>query len=618
MLEKDDSVHLKENIATEEKYKDSSAPISERVADLLSRMTLAEKAGQLFHDMVLIPNNSPSQGPIRVLPSAESKVKELHMSHFNLLGAVTDARQAAMWYNALQSFVLSNTRLGIPVTMSTDPRNHFKENMGTSTRAGKLSQWPETLGLAALRDERLVEKFADIARREYVAIGLRCTLSPQLDLATEYRWARIEGTFGEDADLSGEMAKAYIRGFQGSTDGTIGRDSVSCMTKHFPGAGPQKDGEDAHFVYGKDQVYPGGQFEYHLKPFRNAIDAGTRQIMPYYSKPIGLKGDYSEEVGFAFHKAIITKLLREDLGYNGIVCTDWGLLTDAVILGQDMPARAWGCEKLSGLERVVKILDAGCDQFGGESRPELVIEAVQKGLVTESRIDQSVRRLLSEKFALGLFDSPFVDVEAAATMVGDAEFVREADMAQRRSYTLLTNRDGKALPLTFSDVQKKKIYFENLDHSILASKYGLEIQRVATPEAADIALIRLVAPHEPRPGGFEANFNAGSLEFSPTEKARQKEIYSTVPLSIVDVHLDRPAVLSEIAGQASALLVSYGSSATAFLDIVFGVDGCGPEGQLPFDLPSSQSAVIESDSDAPFSTRDPAFRFGHGLRYCLE
>lgn len=604
------------------RYKDSRASIPERVADLLSRMTLGEKAGQMFHDKVLILNNSKAQGTPRLLPTAESNMQKLHMSHFNLLGPVNDVREMATWYNSLQSYAMSETRLGIPITLSTDPRNHFSENIGTGFRAGKFSQWPEMLGLAALRDEGLVERFANIARQEYVALGLRCALSPQIDLATEYRWARIHGGFGEDADLSGQLVQAYIRGFQKSANGcSIGRQSVSCVTKHFPGAGPQNNGEDAHFVYGKEQVYPTGQFEYHLRPFRKAIEVGTRQIMPYYSQPLGLLGDYREEVGFGFHKGIITKLLREELGYDGIILTDWGLITDAIILGQDMPARAWGCENLSELDRVVKILNAGCDQFGGESRPELVVEAVQKGLVDESRINRSVAKLLTEKFALGLFDHPFVDVDAAARIVGHPDFVRQANATQRRSYTLLVNGSDtdNTLPLKLTDVQSKKFYLENVDPEIFKARCGgsggSAIQIVPTPDDADIALIRLQAPYEPRRGNFEALFHAGSLEFGPEERLRQREIYSKVPISIVDVYLDRPAVIGEIAAQASALLVSYGSSTAAFLDVVFGVNGCGPEGRLPFDLPSSMAAVIESPSDAPYSTRDPVFRFGHGLRY---
>ena len=597
-------------------YKDSNASTKDRVADLLSRMTLPEKAGLMFHDMIALSGGGHGLAGTDSNLTVESqmKIKQLQMNHFNLLGPVTDPRLVASWHNTLQSFALNETRLGIPITVSTDPRNHFAENIGTSFRAGKLSQWPETLGLAALRDEALMERFADVARREYVALGLRCSLSPQVDLATEYRWARINGTFGEDAELSGRLVQAYIRGFQGSADGTINKDSVSCMTKHFPGGGSQKDGEDPHFVYGKEQVYPGGHFEYHLEPFRKAIAAGTRQMMPYYSKPVGLKTPYSEEVGFAFHKAIITTLLRETLGYNGIVCTDWGLITDSVVLGQDLPARAWGCEGLTELKRVVKILEAGCDQFGGESRPELVVEAVDKGLISISRIDESVRRLLEEKFALGLFDQPFVDVDEASRIVGRADFVREANEAQKRSFTLLINKNSM-LPLSMDAVKDKKVYLENVDSEVLRARYGLSFETVTTADDADIALIRLRAPYEPRPGGFEAHFHAGSLEFPAKERARQEEIYSKVPISIVDIYLDRPIVLGEIASKVSGLLVNYGSSVSAFLDVVFGVGGSKPEGHLPFDLPSSMVAVMESAEDAPFSTKDPSFRFGDGLRY---
>lgn len=620
-------------------YKDPTIPISSRVEDLLRRMTLAEKAGTLFINMIAPgPGGtlSTTDHPGLRIPSTDTLIEKYQMTHFNLVGPVTNPRETASWYNTLQERALQ-TRLGIPVTISSDPRNHFTENVGTSSIAGRLSQWPETLGLAALRDEELVERFADIARREYLALGIRCALHPQIDLATEYRWARINATFGEDAELTGRLVQAYIRGFQNT--GMIGREvdgkdsldgngswngndqalrrfgphSVSCMTKHFPGGGPEKDGEDSHFHYGTEQIYPGGRFDYHVEPFRKAIAAGTRQMMPYYSKPVGLKDPKycAEEVGFAFHKGIITGLLREELGFNGIVCTDWGLITDAVILGQDMPARAWGCEHLSEVERVVKILDAGCDQFGGESRPELVVEAVEKGLIEEERVDESVRKLLREKFELGLFDSPFVDVDEADRIVGHADFVNEANQAQRRSYTLLTNKNG-VLPLDLAEIKAagKKVYLENIDPEVAATKYGLEITH--EPKQAAIAFLRLRAPYEPRPGGFEARFHAGSLEFPEDERRRQATVYATVPVTVVDLYLDRPAVVPEVAEQASSLLVNYGSSVEAFFDVVFGVRPCG---KLPFDLPSSMQAVVESREDVPYDTKDPLFRFGHGLGY---
>jgi len=571
--------------------------IDPEIEDLLGRMTLAEKAGMLFQTMIVVGSgdlSEPNSG-FRT-SSAEFMIKEQQLTHFNVIRAADDARTLAEWQNRVQDLAAS-TRLGIPVTLSSDPRHHFTENVGTAAAAGAFSQWPETLGLAAIGSAELVQRFADIARQEYLAVGLRLALHPQVDLATEPRWSRINGGFGEDADLTSELVQAYIRGFQGEQ---LGPESVSTMTKHFPGGGPQKDGEDPHFAYGREQVYPGGNFDYHLKPFRAAIAAGGSQIMPYYGMPI--RTQY-QEVGFAFNKGIITDLLRGELGFDGIVCTDWGLVTDTTILGQPMPARAWGVEHLDEPSRVEMIVNAGCDQLGGEARPELVVQLVEQGRISEDRIDVSVRRLLREKFILGLFDNPYVDPDHAAATVGKAELVAAGAEAQRRAYTLLTNHD-QLLPLR----KGRKIYLEGVSEEI-ASRYG---NVVSIPGDADVALLRLKAPYEPRPGGFEAMFHAGSLDFPDQERDHHADLCSTVP-TIADVYLDRPAVLTGLASDAAALFASYGSSDEAFLDIVFG--DAQPEGALPFDLPRSMAAVLASPSDVAFDTADPVFRFGQGLRY---
>lgn len=318
--------------------------------------------------------------------------------------------------------------------------------------------------------------------------------------------------------------------------------------------------------------------------------------------PIGTE---FEPVGFSFSKGIVTDLLRTSLGFTGIVCTDWGLVTDANIAGQDMPARAWGVEHLTEVERVKKIIEAGCDQLGGESRPELVIKLVQSGLISESRIDESVRRLVREKFELGLFDQPLLDVETAVNTVGRADFMQEGLDAQRRAFTLLTNHHG-VLPLHGKGL---RVYLEGVEPELAAAR-GLQV--VDKPDEADIALLRLRAPAQPRSGGFERRFRSGSLEFQVAEKSRQAAIFKAVP-TIVDVYLDRPAVIPEVADLAAALMVSYGSCGLAFLDVVVGK--ASPEGKLPFDLPSSTKAVEASRSDMPYDTKDPTFCFGHGLRY---
>jgi beta-glucosidase len=582
-----------------EPYQNPTNSVENRIEDLLARLTLEDKAGLMFHDIAMMGPGGQLMGPDNPFgrPATEAAIRDMRLNHFNLAGPVDSVRNLVGWHNHVQEMAVA-TRHGIPVTLSTDPRHSFSNNPGTEALAGAFSQWPQSLGFAAIGDADLVQRYADIARQEYLAAGIRVALHPQIDLATEPRWARIGMTFGEDADLTSRLVTAYIRGFQGTE---LGPASVATMTKHFPGGGPQADGEDPHFAYGREQVYPGGQMEYHLQPFRAAIAAGTSQIMPYYGMPVGT--DW-EEVGFAFSQEVITDLLRNELGFDGIVCTDWGLIGDSAIMGQPMPARAWGVEHLSELERAQKVIDAGCDQFGGESRPELVIELVRSGRVSEARVDESVRRLLREKFVLGLFDQPFLDVERAVATIGRTDFVAEGEAAQRAAIVRLTAADSApaALPLN-SD---QAVYTENIG-SEASARLG---RAVDDPADADLAVLRLNAPYEPRPGGFESFFHAGSLEFPAVDRDRIVTVCEQVPTIIV-LFLDRPAIVPEIADAAAALLVEFGARDDAVVDVLLGE--AEARGRLPFDLPSSMKAVINSRSDVPYDTAEPRFRFGDGI-----
>ncbi|MBO3662955.1 glycoside hydrolase family 3 protein [Microbacterium stercoris] len=581
----------------ERPWLDADLPVEQRIDLLLAEMTLEEKAGLFFHTMITMGQDGELAGPDPTfgLPSTREYVIERRLNHFNLLGGAQTAGEIARWHNALQRLAAS-TRLGIPVTLSTDPRHSFTDNPGAAMMAGPFSQWPDTLGLAATRDPDLVERFGDIARQEYAAVGIRVALHPQVDLATEPRWSRQLQTFGEDAQVAGELGAAYIRGFQRGE--AFGPGAVSTMVKHFPGGGPQQDGEDPHFEYGREQVYPGGKFELHLKPFEDAFAAGVRQVMPYYGMPIGTE---YEAVGFGFNKSVLTGLLRERYGFEGVVCTDWGLITDADIMGQPFPARAWGVEHLSREERMVKIIDAGADQFGGEACPELLVTLVREGRISEERVDASARRLLREKFLLGLFEDPYVDEAAADAIVGSPEFRAAGDAAQRAALTVLANRDA-LLPLA----KGLKLYVEGIAPDVAAA-YG---DVVDTPDEADVAVIRLQAPFEQRGSGFESFFHAGSLDFPAEVIARVNEVAAAVP-TVVDVFLDRPAILTPIAETAHALVGNWGASAQALLDVLTGA--AVAEGRLPFDLPRSMAAVEASRPDVPFDTEDPLFRFGHGL-----
>ncbi|WP_144832732.1 glycoside hydrolase family 3 protein [Microbacterium sp. BH-3-3-3] len=586
-------------------YEDPRRSADERTEDLVGRLSLEEKVGLMFQTVIEVGDD----GEVLEAPGAISKsptttvVVHKNMNHFNV-HAIRTARQAATWNNNLQALAES-TPHGIPVTISTDPRHAFVENTGVAFSAGPFSQWPEGLGLAALDDVETVRRFAEVARREYVAVGIRAALHPQIDLATEPRWGRQAQTLGQDAARVTEFTAAYLRGFQGEK---LGPDSVACTTKHFPGGGPQQDGEDAHFPYGREQVYPGGMFDYHLEPFREAIRRGTAAMMPYYGMPIGLEvdGEAIEEVGFGYNRQIVTGLLREQLGYDGVVVTDWELVNDNHVGDQVLPARAWGVEHLTAVERMEKILDAGSDQFGGEECVEMLLELVRAGRVSEQRIDESVRRLLRVKFELGLFDDPYVDVDAAERIVGNPEFRALGEEAQARSLTVLVNeeRDGRpVLPLRSVGA----VYAEGFRADDVAELGEV----VADPLQADLAIVRIGAPFDPRDDLFlEAWFHQGSLEFAPGLVYRLNQIAASCPLVIV-VNLDRPAILTPFVGHAAAIVADYGSSARAVLDALTG--RVLPRGRLPIEIPRSMDAVRSSREDVPSDTGDPVFPVHHGL-----
>lgn len=583
-------------------YEDPRQDIDARVEDLLNRMAIEEKAGLLFingsdvnRDGSIEPLSLDSHDGMLPLV-AKSQVDQHKMNHFNVWG-IPSARALAIWCNRLQQYA-ENTRLGIPVTIASDPRNHFSRAI-YEMAAEDFSQWCQPLGLAAIGDEGLVRKFADIVRKEYLASGIRLALHPQVDLATEPRWPRISGTFGEDAYLSAKMARAYVEGFQREK---LGSNSVACMTKHFPGGGPQNEGLDPHFDFQKGQVYPGDNFDYHLIPFEAAIAANTAAIMPYYGVPVD---QTDENVAMSYNKMIITGLLRERYQFDGVICTDWGLITDLVTPQFTWPARAWGVEHLSEIDRVKKALDAGVDQFGGESCPGYVVELVREGRVSEQRLDQSVRRVLRLKFQLGLFDNPFVDPEIFDQVFGKPESLSAGLASQSRAMTLLKNTD-QTLPLDSTS----KIFVKNLDESVAVNFADI----VRTPDQADFAILRLSTPWYPVETDIPMakGFHHGDLDFESEEKQEILTLLHTVP-TVVVIELDRPAVIPEIDAEARALLADFGASDEAVLNVIFG--RAKPEGKLPFELPSSMEAVRKHRPDVPYDSENPLYPFGFGLEF---
>ena len=581
-------------------YEDPRRTPQERVQDLLGRLSIEEKVGLLFQTVIEPgPDGTLLETPGRISKSPTSVVvRGKFINHFNV-HRLESAHEAARWNNALQALA-EKTPHGIPVTISTDPRHSFTENSGVAFSAGPFSQWPDALGLAAIDDPELIEDFARRAGEEYRAVGIRAALHPQIDLATEPRWARQLQTFGADSERVARYTSAYLAGFQGPQ---LGPESVACVTKHFPGGGPQKDGEDAHFPYGREQVYADGAFADHLRPFLSAIAAGTAGIMPYYGMPVGLEldGQPVEEVGFGYNRQILSGLLREKLGYRGVILTDWELVNDNVVGDQVLPARAWGVEDLDASGRMLKILDAGADQFGGEECTDVLLQLVRDGHVSPSRIDESARRILLVKFQLGLFDDPFVDPERAASVVGSAPHRRAGLEAQARSVTVLENRDS-LLPLR----GMRRVYLEGVSAEAVARFATV----VDDPGEADLALIRIQAPFQPRDDLFlEDYFHQGSLEFPPGLIYRLRNIALTTPLHL-DVMMDRPAILTPLAGSVTGLTASFGVSDEALVLALTGE--ILPQGVLPVEIPRSASAVERSHESIP-GTDNPLYPVGFGL-----
>lgn len=602
-------------------YEDWRLPVQQRAADLLSQMTLEEKAGMMMHGTA--PGNVTTGvtggGSGYDLARATVLIQQNHVNSMITRLATTPAAMAEA-SNALQE-IAEGSRLGIPLTISTDPRNHFQFTAGAAVSPSGFSQWPEMLGMAAIDDVALVKQFGDIARREYRAVGIHMGLSPQADLATEPRWPRVTATFGEDAALARRMAQAYVEGFQHGSSG-LQADSVIMVIKHFAGYGAAKEGLDSHNFYGRYASFPGNNFEYHLEPFRGAFLSEVGSVMPTYSifENLQIDGVDIEQVGGGYNKWLLTDILRGREGFNGVVVSDWAITQDCGDVCRDgfaegaTPSFAglstgWGVQGLDKAGRFAKGIDAGIDQFGGTEESQYVVDAVMQRSVTEERIDESVLRVLGQKFRLGLFENPYVDSAAASALVGNADFRQQGEAAQRRALVLLENKDT-LLPL---QAQGQKVFLRGVSAES-ATKAGF--MPVATLEEAEFAIIRAATPyqllHPNYP--FGAIQHEGDLDFKDDDTTLQaiREASAKVP-TIVSIMLDRPAVLTNVQPLVSAMFGDFGVSDEALLDVIAGK--ARPEGKLPFELPSSMDAVRKQLPDLPHDSEQPLYGFGFGLAY---
>ncbi len=593
---------------TLEPYEDWRLPSAARATDLVGRMTLEEKAGAAVHGSAPGAGGNPMGGARYDTAAAATAILARHVNSMITRLSTTPTDFAAQ-NNALQT-IAERGRLGIPLTISSDPRNHFQATVGASVAASGFSKWPETLGLGALDDPALVKRFATIVRQEYRAVGIHMALSPQADLGTEPRWARITGTFGEDPAHVGALVAAYTQGMQGS-DTHLTRDGVATVVKHWVGYGASVDGLDGHNYYGRFARFPGGRFADHVTPFLGAFKAGVVGVMPTYDILDGLTidGKPVEPVGAGFNTQLLAGLLRGTHKFRGMVLSDWGITQDCVdacLTGQPRQApfqiaMPWGVESLTKAQRFAKGMNAGIDQFGGVDDGRPFVDAVNDGTVTVARLDEALRRIMVVKFDLGLFENPYVDATNAGKLVGSPAFQGEALAAQAQAVVVLENtRSPRMLP-----TGNAKLFLHGVD-STVARAHGYTV--VADAAGADVAIIRIHAPYQAlHPTFFFGAFqHEGDLDFKAGDStlALVTATAAKVP-TIVVVYLDRPAILTNLVPLAKTLLGEFGVSDGALFEVLTG--RVRATGRLPFELPRDMDAVRAQLSDVPHDSKAPLY-----------
>lgn len=517
---------------TLDKYEDWRLPVDERAKDLASKLSVEQIAGlMLYSRHQRIPSGSVGfmSGTYNGKKFEESGAKASDLSDQQkkflvddnvrhvLITIVESPEVAAQWNNNAQSLT-EGLGMGIPVNTSSDPRHGTIANAEFNAGAGgKISMWPTSIGMAATFDPELVKSFGHIAAQEYRALGISTALSPQIDIATDPRWNRFSGTFGEDPDLASDMARAYVDGFQTSREKEIadgwGYQSVNAMVKHWPGGGSGEAGRDAHYGFGKYAVYPGDNFAMHLAPFIKGafkLDGQTKMaaaVMPYYTISFNQDSKNNENVGNSYNSYIINDLLRRKYSYDGVVCTDWLVTADETAIDVFVTGKPWGVEGLTVAQRHYKALMAGVDQYGGNNEKGPVIEAYNMGVKEKGeefmrqRFEQSAVRLLKNMFRTGLFENPYLNPEESKASVGNADFMGAGYDAQLKSMVLVKNKDN-ALPIR----TQKKVYIpkkftpagrnffgaptpEKLDYPVSLDIVKKYFPVTDNPDEADIALV---------------------------------------------------------------------------------------------------------------------------------
>lgn len=636
-------------------YEDWRLSAEERAADLVERMTTQEKAGlmiigshhpghssflpnpkegQLLNEEDVWRSENPITGvpftePVLVTSSTDGAINERHQRYLIVRDNLRPA-ELATWTNAVQE-IAERSRLGIPVVFASNPRNHVAlvAQFGVNESAGVFSEWPGELGLAALRDPELMETFGKEIAKEWRAGGIHKLYGYMADLASEPRWSRFNGTFGEDPELISDYIAAVVRGMQGPA---LSAASVSTTIKHFPGGGVRLDGHDPHFAWGQTNEYPteNALTRYHLPPFQAAVDAGCASIMPYYARPMNNSATQLEEqlwmnpttqfeeVAFAYNRTFLQDLLRDKMGFKGYINSDSGVI-DAMM---------WGVEDLTEPERFAAAVRAGTEIFSDMSNPARLLEAVSQGHLEDSELNGPVTRLLTEIFQLGLFENPYVSEETAEAVIGAEDVSAMGWKAQLDSVTLLRGNDD-LLPLKTDEAIK--VYAWVTGRTKIDQVQGQlgdafrevfpQVELVASEAEADLAFVWA----RPEIALFEDDREGVSLSVDPRDNGvdvdRVQAIQAAVP-TILAVNFTNPWILSELEPGAAAVVGTFEIKPDIILRSLAGEQG-GPKGKLPLTVPASAQVIADSPRDVPgkflgsdyayVDSTGVAYTYGHGL-----
>lgn len=601
-----------------DKYEDWRLPIEERIADLVSLMTLEEKAGLMFHPNIAVNESGEIKydftaeekemlakaeeegyaGPIgpggqnagamalgqmRRTATAKSYIEEKGFRCI-LNNGVAAPSLFAKWSNGMQE-IAEASRLGIPIVFSSDPRHSAKlgGHVSGTQYFSHVTNGEGQVGITAGRDAEMMKAFGEVMAEEYRAVGLHMFLGPQIDVMTEPRWSRNMGCFSEDADLTAEMTEALIDGAQGEN---VGPDKILVHLKHWPGSGPHDDGQ------GNWLVYPSDNQEYHYKPWRAGIKKGALAAMGYYS------GTYYDTLNVNYSYHLSTEVLKEELGFQGAICTDWGVATRG-----PLNPRLQGTTSVK--DNYCMIFNAGVDQIGSETHPEYVVELVNEGRLPEERVNDAVSRILLWHFKLGLFENPYVDPEKADAILQSEKNEAIGMQCQLESNVLLTNNG--VLPAK----EGIKLYVNGIATDV-AAEYA---ELVEKPEDADLIIYRTTTSAD-RGRGF--GFGAASevnIDFPESKLEVLKSLVASGKPVVADLNPTGSScvITEELKNLPAAILLSFDPTDKAVMEIIFGK--FNPVGKLPFEIPSSMDAVRNQLEDKPCDSANPSFPFGFGLSY---